>query len=58
MIGLGIFFVRNGVVLNKGYGKVCLDLFVGFDEFIVLNIGFIIKVFIVVLIGVLIIEFK
>lgn len=57
MIGLGIFFVRNGVVLNKGYGKVCLDLFVVFDEFMVLNIGFIIKVFIVVLIGVLIIEF-
>lgn len=56
MPGLGISLVRNGAVLNKGYGKARLDPPVAFDEFTVSNIGSTTKAFTAALIGVLITE--
>lgn len=56
--GLGISLVRNGNVLNKGYGKARLDPPVAFDEFTVSNIGSTTKAFTAALIGVLITESK
>lgn len=53
MPGLGISLVRNGAVLNKGYGKARLDPPVAFDEFTVSNIGSTTKAFTAALIGVL-----
>lgn len=59
MPGLGISLVRNGAVLNKGYGsKARLDPPVAFDEFTVSNIGSTTKAFTAALIGVLITESK
>lgn len=54
--GLGISLVRNGSVLNKGYGNARLDPPMAFDEFSVSNIGSTGKAFTTVLLGVLITE--
>ena len=56
--GLGISLVRNGSVLNKGYGHARLDPPVAFDENTVSNIGSTSKAFTAALLGVLITESK
>ena len=56
--GLGISLVRNGSVLNKGYGHARLDPPVAFDENTVSNIGSTGKAFTAALLGILITESK